>query len=91
MQYAMRHSDPRTPIPYDMARANLDRQPAYSVADYSPAWPSTSSAACADVRPRSPLLPLRVPPLPNDPLTVIGMSGRAGHIAAPSRRPAPRE
>jgi integrase len=34
MQYAMRHSDPRTTIRYDMARANLDRHAAHSVAAY---------------------------------------------------------
>jgi integrase len=34
MQYAMRHADARTTIPYDLARANLDRHAAYSVAAY---------------------------------------------------------
>jgi integrase/recombinase XerD len=32
MQYAMRHADARTTIHYDMARANLDRHAAHSVA-----------------------------------------------------------
>jgi len=34
MQYAMRHADARTTIRYDMARANLDRHAAHSVAAY---------------------------------------------------------
>jgi site-specific recombinase XerD len=34
MQYAMRHADARTTMRYDMARANLDRQAAHSVAAY---------------------------------------------------------
>ncbi len=34
MQYAMRHADARTTIRYDMARANLDRNAAHSVAAY---------------------------------------------------------
>jgi site-specific recombinase XerD len=34
MQYAMRHSDPRTTTRYDMARANLDRHAAHAVAAY---------------------------------------------------------
>jgi site-specific recombinase XerD len=34
MQYAMRHTDARTTIRYDMARANLDRHAAHSVAAY---------------------------------------------------------
>jgi hypothetical protein len=34
MQYAMRHADARTTIRYDMARANLDRFAAHSVAAY---------------------------------------------------------
>ena len=34
MQYAMRHADARTIIRYDMARANLDRHAAHSVAAY---------------------------------------------------------
>lgn len=34
MQYAMRHADARTTIRYDMARANLDRRAAHSVAAY---------------------------------------------------------
>jgi integrase/recombinase XerD len=33
-QYAMRHADARTTIRYDMARANLDRHAAHSVAAY---------------------------------------------------------
>lgn len=32
MQYAMRHADARTTMRYDMARANLDRHAAHSVA-----------------------------------------------------------
>ncbi len=34
MQHAMRHADARTTIRYDMARANLDRHAAHSVAAY---------------------------------------------------------
>jgi integrase/recombinase XerD len=34
MQYAMRHADARTTIRYDMARSNLDRHAAHSVAAY---------------------------------------------------------
>jgi len=34
MQSAMRHADARTTIRYDMARANLDRHAAHSVAAY---------------------------------------------------------
>ena len=34
MQYALRHADARTTIGYDMARANLDRHSAHSVAAY---------------------------------------------------------
>jgi site-specific recombinase XerD len=34
MQYAMRHADARTTICDDMARANLDRHAAHSVAAY---------------------------------------------------------
>lgn len=34
MQYAMRHADARTTMRYDMARANLDRHAAHSVAAY---------------------------------------------------------
>lgn len=34
MQYAMRHSDPRTTMRYDMAKANLDRHAAHAVAAY---------------------------------------------------------
>ncbi len=34
MQYAMGHADARTTIRYDMARANLDRHAAHSVAAY---------------------------------------------------------
>ena len=34
MQYAMRHTDARTTIRYDMARANLDLHAAHSVAAY---------------------------------------------------------
>lgn len=34
MQYAMRHADPRTALRYDMAKANLDRHAAHSVAAY---------------------------------------------------------
>ena len=34
MQYAMRHADARTTLRYDMARANLDRHAAHSVAAY---------------------------------------------------------
>jgi integrase/recombinase XerD len=34
MQYAMRHSDARTTMRYDMARANLDRHAAHNVAAY---------------------------------------------------------
>jgi integrase/recombinase XerD len=34
MQYAMRHADARTTIRYDMARTNLDRHAAHSVAAY---------------------------------------------------------
>ena len=34
MQYAMRHTDPRTTLRYDMARTNLDRHAAHSVAAY---------------------------------------------------------
>ena len=34
MQIAMRHSDPRTTLRYDMAQANLDRHAAHSVAAY---------------------------------------------------------
>lgn len=34
MQYAMRHADAHTTIRYDMARANLDRHAAHSVAAY---------------------------------------------------------
>ncbi len=34
MQYAMRHAEARTTIRYDMARANLDRHAAHSVAAY---------------------------------------------------------
>ena len=34
MQYAMRHADARTTMRYDMARANLDRHAAHSVAVY---------------------------------------------------------
>ena len=34
MQYAMRHADPRTTMRYDMARANLDRHAAQTVAAY---------------------------------------------------------
>jgi integrase len=34
MQYAMRHAGDRTTIRYDMARANLDRHAAHSVAAY---------------------------------------------------------
>ena len=34
MPYAMRHADARTTIRYDMARANLDRHAAHSVAAY---------------------------------------------------------
>ena len=34
MQYAMRHAGARTTIRYDMARANLDRHAAHSVAAY---------------------------------------------------------
>ena len=34
MQIAMRHSDPRTTIRYDMAQANLDRHAAHAVAAY---------------------------------------------------------
>lgn len=40
MQYAMRHADARRTIRYDMARANLDRHAAHSVAPTSPGWPS---------------------------------------------------
>ena len=34
MQYAMRHSDSRTTLRYDMSRANLDRHAAHPVAAY---------------------------------------------------------
>ena len=34
MQAAMRHSDPRTTMRYDMAQANLDRHAAHAVAAY---------------------------------------------------------
>lgn len=34
MQYAMRHSDSRTTLRYDMSRANLDRHAAHAVAAY---------------------------------------------------------
>jgi len=34
MQYAMRHTDPRTTMRYDMAKANLDRHAAHAVAAY---------------------------------------------------------
>jgi integrase/recombinase XerD len=34
MQYAMRHSDPRTTLRYDMAKANLDRHASHAVAAY---------------------------------------------------------
>jgi len=34
MQIAMRHSDPRTTMRYDMAQANLDRRAAHAVAAY---------------------------------------------------------
>ena len=34
MQYAMRHADARTTLRYDMARTNLDRHAAHSVAAY---------------------------------------------------------
>lgn len=34
MQYAMRHADARKTMRYDMARANLDRHAAHSVAAY---------------------------------------------------------
>ena len=34
MQHAMRHSDPRTTLRYDMAKANLDRHAGHAVAAY---------------------------------------------------------
>jgi integrase/recombinase XerD len=34
MQYAMRHADPRTTLRYDMAKSNLDRHAAHSIAAY---------------------------------------------------------
>jgi integrase/recombinase XerD len=34
MQHAMRHSDPRTTLRYDMAKTNLDRHAAHAVAAY---------------------------------------------------------
>jgi len=34
MQYAMRHADPRTTLRYDMAKTNLDRHAAHTVAAY---------------------------------------------------------
>ena len=34
MQYAMRHSDSRTTLRYDMSRTNLDRHAAHPVAAY---------------------------------------------------------
>ena len=34
MQHAMRHADRRTPMRFDMAKANLDRHAAHAVAAY---------------------------------------------------------
>ena len=50
MQYAMRHADARTTIRYDMARANLDRHAAHSVAATSRAWLSADTGPLAGGR-----------------------------------------
>jgi hypothetical protein len=58
MQYAMRHADARTTIRYDMARANLDRHAAHSVAAYLAGMGHrlTGSGLLAGRRPAEPTL-----------------------------------